>query len=70
MTDEETPQAPVARRRLPPDPVIEVYKKDVDRTLLRENLKLSVTERFERLMALQRFADELQRAGKAARKQK
>ncbi|HET9217268.1 MAG TPA: hypothetical protein VFR18_09835 [Terriglobia bacterium] len=23
-----------------PDPVIEAYKKDVDRTLLRENLKL------------------------------
>ena len=26
---------------LPPDPVIEAYKKDVDRTLIRENLKLS-----------------------------
>jgi hypothetical protein len=24
--------------RLPPDPVIEYYKKDIDRTLLRENL--------------------------------
>jgi hypothetical protein len=55
---------------LRPDPVIEVYKKDVDRTLLRENLKLSVTERFERLMALQRFAEELRRAGKAARERK
>jgi hypothetical protein len=27
------------------DPVVEAYKKDVDRTLLRENLKLSVEER-------------------------
>jgi hypothetical protein len=27
------------------DPVIEAYKKDVDRTLLRENLKLTVEER-------------------------
>jgi hypothetical protein len=27
------------------DPVIEAYKKDVDRTLLRENLKLTVDER-------------------------
>jgi hypothetical protein len=27
------------------DPVIELFKKDVDRTLLRENLKLSVDER-------------------------
>jgi hypothetical protein len=26
------------------DPVIEFYKKDVDRTLLRENLKLTVEE--------------------------
>jgi hypothetical protein len=53
---------------LPPDPVIEVYKKDIDRTLLRENLKRSVEERFERLMELQRFAEELQRAGHVARK--
>ena len=27
------------------DPVIEAYKKDVDRTLLRENLKLTPNER-------------------------
>lgn len=53
--------------RLDPDPVIEVYKRDVDRTLLRENLKLSVDERFRKLMALQRFAEELRRAGRAAR---
>jgi len=52
------------------DPVIEAYKKDVDRTLLRENLRLTVTERFEKLMALQRFADELRRAGAEARRKK
>ncbi len=50
-----------------PDPVIEAYKKDVDRTLIRENLKLSVDERFDCLMALQRFAEELRRAGREAR---
>lgn len=50
-----------------PDPVIEFYKKDIDRTLLRENLKLSVTERFEKLMAIQRFAEEMRRAGLEAR---
>lgn len=50
-----------------PDPVIEFYKKDIDRTLLRENLKLSVTERFEKLMELQRFAEEMRRAGREAR---
>jgi hypothetical protein len=49
------------------DPIIELYKRDVDRTLIRENLKLTVTQRFEQLMALQRFAEEMQRAGRAAR---
>jgi hypothetical protein len=49
------------------DPVIEAYKKDVDRTLIRENLKLTVEERFERLMRLQEFAEELRRAGRDAK---
>ena len=53
-----------------PDPVIEVYKKDVDRTLIRENLKLTVDERFLKLMELQKFAEELRRASKEARKRK
>jgi hypothetical protein len=48
------------------DPVIEAYKKDIDRTLIRENLKRSVEERFRNLMQLQRFADELRRAGREA----
>jgi hypothetical protein len=52
---------------LEPDPVIELYKKDVDRTLIRENLRLSVEERFEKLMRLQEFAEELRRAGQRAR---
>lgn len=46
------------------DPVVEAYLKDIDRTLLRDNLRLTVTERFERLMSLQQFADELRVAGK------
>jgi hypothetical protein len=50
------------------DPVIEAYKRDVDRTLIRANLALTVTERFEKLMELQRFAEELRRAGRAARR--
>ena len=33
---------------LVPDPVIAAYMKDVDRTLLRENLKLSPEERVRR----------------------
>jgi hypothetical protein len=50
------------------DPVIEAYKRDVDRTLIRANLALTVTQRFERLMELQRFAEELRRAGRQARR--
>ena len=48
------------------DPVIEAYKRDVDRTLIRENLKLSVEQRLKKLAALQQFAIELRRAGEAA----
>jgi hypothetical protein len=51
------------------DSVIEAYKKDIDVTLIRENLRLTVDERFQRLMELQRFAEELQRAGRKARSQ-
>lgn len=47
----------------PPDPVIDAFKKDVDRTLIRENLKLSVDDRFRQLMKLQEFAEALRAAG-------
>ncbi len=49
-----------------PDPVIEAYKKDIDRTLIRENLRLTVEQRFEELMRWQEFAAELRRAGRQA----
>ena len=49
------------------DPVVEAYKKDIDRTLLRANLKLTVQERLERAMAHARFADELRREGRELR---
>jgi hypothetical protein len=48
------------------DSIIEAYKRDVDRTLLRENLKRTPEERLRRLMELQAFAEELRRAGLAA----
>jgi hypothetical protein len=50
------------------DAVIEAYKRDVDRTLIRENLKLTPTQRIEKLMAMQRFADEVRRAGRDVRR--
>src|SRR5207248_11325237 len=69
MSRETAPDAPVLvaeDRPLEPDPVIEAYKRDIDRTLLRENLKLTVDERFRKLQELQRFAAELRRAGRAS----
>lgn len=45
------------------DPVIEAYKKDVDRSLLRENLKLTVDERFRKFQRFMEFAEELRKAG-------
>ena len=49
------------------DPVIEAYKKDLDVTLIRENLRLTVDQRFQQLMKLQQFAEDLRRAGRKAR---
>ena len=49
------------------DPIVELYKKDVDRTLLRENLKLTVEERFRKFEQFARFARELQDAGQRSR---
>lgn len=54
-------------RRPDSDPVVEAYKKDIDRTLIRENLRLTVEERFRNAMALARFAEEMRRAGREAR---
>jgi hypothetical protein len=51
------------------DPVIEAYKKDVDRTLIRENLKLTVEQRLLNLMSMQRFVQELQNGMRAAKSQ-
>lgn len=49
------------------DPVIEAYKKGIDVTLIRENLRLTVDQRFQQLMKLQQFAEDLRRAGRKAR---
>ena len=50
-----------------PDPVVDAYKCHIDRTLLRQNLRRTVTERVENLMALQRLAVEARRAGQSLR---
>jgi hypothetical protein len=51
----------------PPDPVIEVFKRDVDRTLIREQLRRSVDERVRNMLAALRLVEELRAAGRAAR---
>ncbi|HEX5724964.1 MAG TPA: hypothetical protein VFX98_05835 [Longimicrobiaceae bacterium] len=48
---------------LPPDPVVEAYKAHVDRTLIRENLRLTPEQRIRQLQQLVRFAEELKQAG-------
>ena len=52
------------------DPVVELYMRDVDRTLLRENLKLTPTQRLEKLVSFSSFAATLREAGARARRSK
>lgn len=48
--------------RWPTSAVIEQYKRDIDRTLIQENLRRTPAERLAALQALQEFARELRRA--------
>ena len=52
------------------DPVVEAYKSGVDRTLLRENLKLTVQQRLDKLVQAAAFAETLRAAGARARRKK
>jgi len=71
--DKQAPEttAIIAQHELAPaeyfDPVIEAYKKDVDRTLLRENLKLTVEERFVKFEQFWKYAQELREVGRKSR---
>ena len=49
------------------DPLIEAYKRDIDRSLLRRNLEKTVDERVKSLQSLSRLATEARRAGQMAR---
>lgn len=50
-----------------PDPVVEAYKKDLDPSLVRENLKLTEEERVRKLMTFLKTVRGLQRAGRDLR---
>ncbi len=52
-----------------PDPVIEAYLEDVDRGLLRENLKLTVAERLDRFANFMNGSYELRGAALADKSQ-
>jgi hypothetical protein len=60
-------EAILRRFGLEPDPVIEAYKKDVDRTLLRANLQRTPDERWQNFLAAYRLAQEVRRAGAKTR---
>lgn len=47
--------------------VVGDYMRDVDRTLLRENLKLSFEQRAQKHLRALQMVEELQRAGKKLR---
>jgi hypothetical protein len=55
---------PPAASRSSIDDIIELYKKDVDRSLLREALKLTPDQRVRRLVELTRFTERLSQAAK------
>lgn len=46
--------------------IIELYKKDIDTTLLDEMLRLTVEERIQRLQEFEQFREELQEATRRA----
>ena len=50
------------------DPVIEVYKKDVDITLLQENLKLTIEQRILNLQSFVDFILEFRKAMQSTRR--
>jgi len=48
------------------DRVVDASKRDIDRTLIRYNLTLTIEQRFEQLARLQAFAEVLREAGRRA----
>jgi hypothetical protein len=62
--NENTPAATPPELRSSIDDVIAVYKKDVDRGMLRENLRLTVTERLQRATQMMRQMAEIHESGR------
>jgi hypothetical protein len=49
------------------DKVIEAYKEDLDHSLIRRSLRMTVEERLRRLEEMARLREELRRAGEKSR---
>jgi hypothetical protein len=52
---------------LEPDPVVEAYKRDVDLTLIRQNLRLTVEERVSKMIGALRLAEEVRNSRRPSR---
>ncbi len=60
-------KAPATRlERSSIDDVIDVYRKDVDMTLVREMLKLTPDQRVRKMIDFMRFLEDVREAGKKA----
>jgi transcriptional regulator with XRE-family HTH domain len=57
-------------QRAASDPVVEAYKRDIDRTLLIENLRRTVDERLRINAEVQLFGNELKRALRVAERKR
>lgn len=55
-------------QELQPDPVIDAFKRDVDRTLIREQLRRSIDERVRNMIAALRLAEALHEAHQQKRR--
>lgn len=62
-TPEPDDAAILRKYGLEPDPVIEAYKRDVDRTLLRQNLMRTPEERWRVIARATQLAREMRQAG-------
>jgi hypothetical protein len=51
------------------DPVIALYKRDVDRTLLRQNLRLTQAQRLEKMLSALRMTAQLRGAARPKSRQ-
>jgi hypothetical protein len=67
MTDTSATSIGSPDETFAPDPVIDVYKRDVDRTLIRAQLRRSVDDRVRTMIGALRLAAELREAGRRQR---